>query len=118
MPRRKDTKFVTFNDGMLDICSVKGRKIVETKHCGIRFGFRTVGIKRFYEAKVLSNQIDEVVAILPVEDISTMDICIIREKQYKIIQIQNKYDENATLFIAFSGRVVTTYEDVRNNAEN
>ena len=31
MPRRKDTKFVTFNDGMLDICSVKGRKIVETK---------------------------------------------------------------------------------------
>ncbi len=79
MPRRKDTKFTTFNDGSLDICSVKGRKIVETRQAGIRFGFRTVGIKRFYEAKVLSNQIDEVVAILPVEDISTMDICIIRE---------------------------------------
>lgn len=61
MPRRKDTKFTTFNDGSLDICSVKGRKIVETRQAGIRFGFRTVGIKRFYEAKVLSNQIDEVV---------------------------------------------------------
>ena len=57
MPRRKDTKFTTFNDGSLDICSVKGRKIVETRQAGIRFGFRTVGIKRFYEAKVLSNQI-------------------------------------------------------------
>lgn len=55
MPRRKDTKFTTFNDGSLDICSVKGRKIVETRQAGIRFGFRTVGIKRFYEAKVLSN---------------------------------------------------------------
>ena len=100
MPRRKDTKFVTFNDGMLDICSVKGRKIVETKHCGIRFGFRTV------------------VAILPVEDISTMDICIIREKQYKIIQIQNKYDETPPCLLLSLERVVTTYEDVRDNAEN
>ena len=118
MPRRKDTKFTTFNDGSLDICSVKGRKIVETRQAGIRFGFRTVGIKRFYEAKVLSNQIDEVVAILPVEDISTMDICIIGEKQYKIIQIQNKYDETPPCLVLSLERVVTTYEDVRNNAEN
>lgn len=35
MPRRKDTKFTTFNDGSLDICSVKGRKIVETRQAGI-----------------------------------------------------------------------------------
>ena len=114
MSRRKDTKFVTFNDGILDICSVKGRKIVETKHCGIRFGFRTVGIKRFYEAKVLSNQIDEVVAILPVEDIiSAMDICIIGEKQYKIIQIQNKYDAAPPCLLLSLERVVIAYEDVR-----
>ena len=118
MPRRKDTKFTTFNDGSLDICSVKGRKIVETRQAGIRFGFRTVGIKRFYEAKVLSNQIDEVVAILPVEDISTMDICIIGEKRYKIIQIQNKYDATPPCLLLSLERVVTTYEDVRNHAEN
>ena len=118
MPRRKDTKFTTLKDGSLDICSVKGRKIVETRQAGIRFGFRTVGIKRFYEAKVLSNQIDEVVAILPVEDISTMDICIIGEKQYKIIQIQNKYDAAPPCLLLSLERVVTTYEDVRNHAEN
>ncbi|MFQ7528653.1 MAG: hypothetical protein ACLRMN_14585 [Mediterraneibacter gnavus] len=47
-----------------------------------------------------------------------MDICIIGEKQYKIIQIQNKYDAAPPCLLLSLERVVTTYEDVRNHAEN
>lgn len=113
MPRRKETKFVTFNDGCLEVCKVQGRKIVETKQEHVRFGYRTVGIKRFYEAKVLSSQIDEVVAILPIDNISTMDVCMIRGMQYKIVQIQNKYDQTPPCMFLSLEKITTLYEDVR-----
>jgi hypothetical protein len=113
MPRRRDKDFVTFNDGVLDVCKVQGRKIVDTKLSGIRFGTQTVGIKRFYQAKIISSQIDEVVAVPQDLKISTMDVCIIRGIQYKIIQVQNKYDKSpACLFLSLE-KIVTLYEDIR-----
>lgn len=113
MPRRKERNFITFNDGILDVCQVKNRKIIRTKIKGLRFGYRTVGVKRFYEAKVVSDKIDEVVSIPQSPQITTLDICIIRGIQYKIVQTQNKYDSlPASTFLSLE-RIVTLYEDVR-----
>lgn len=113
MPRRKDKNFVTFNDGILDICKVKNREIVETKLQGIRFGNRTVGIKRFYEAKVASDKVDKMVAILLHDMITTLDVCIIRGVQYKIVQMQEKYDASPAYMLLSLERIVTLYKDVR-----
>ena len=113
MPRRKERNFITFNDGILDVCQVKNRKIIRTKIKGLRFGYRTVGVKRFYEAKVVSDKIDEVVSIPQSPQITTLDICIIRGIQYKIVQTQNQYDSlPASTFLSLE-RIVTLYEDVR-----
>lgn len=118
MPRIKDKKFVTFNDGILDICKINNREIVDIKHSEIRYGYRTVGMKRFYEAKVMSDKIDEMVAILPTAEISTLDICIIRGIQYKIVQIQNKYDASPAYMLLSLERSVIQYKDMRENGKN
>jgi hypothetical protein len=118
VPRRKDRDFVTFNDGVLDICKVKDRKITGTKLSNVRFGYHTVGSKRFYEAKIVSDKIDEMVKILPSGDVSTLDMCIIRDIQYKILQIQNKYDASPPHLLLSLERIVTQYKDVRESGEN
>lgn len=55
--RLKNRGFETFNDGLLTVCEVSGRTILKTKREGIRFGNRTVGVKRFWEAKVAGSEI-------------------------------------------------------------
>lgn len=92
MPRLKDKVFNTFNDGTLSICEVEGRKITKTKYAGIRFGNRVVGIKRFWHAKVNSSTVDKTVAIPWGLVINTLNIVIINDRQYKILQIQEKFD--------------------------
>ena len=114
MPRIKDARFITFNDGNLDICRVSGRKITETIERGIRFGFQTVGYKRFYDAKVLSSQIDETVVIPYEREVTTLNVCMIRGKQYRIVQVQRKFDASPPCLLLSLERIVPEYEDVRN----
>lgn len=113
MPRRKDSRFITFNDGVLDICRANGRKITETIERDVRFGFQTVGYKRFYEAKVLSSQIDETIVIPYGRKVTTLDICMIHERQYRIIQVQRKFDASPPCLLLSLERIVPEYEDVR-----
>ncbi len=113
MPRRRDTRFIAFNDGNLDICRASGRKITDTIERDIRFGFRTVGYKRFYDAKVLSSQIDETVVIPYGRKVTTLDVCIIRKKQYRIIQVQRKFDASPPCLLLSLERIVPEYEDIR-----
>ena len=93
MPRIKNHNFVTFNDGILQICELSERKIVKTKMDRVRYGDMTVGIKRFWDAKVAGNDIEKTVAIPKIPDISRMDLILINGKQYKIEQIQDKFDQ-------------------------
>lgn len=113
MPRRKDSRFVTFNDGVLDICRANGRKIVETIEPNIRFGFQTVGYKRFYEAKVLSSQIDETVVIPYGRKVTTLDVCMIQGDQYRIVQAQRKFDTSPPCRLLSLEKIVPAYEDLR-----
>lgn len=113
MPRIKNRNFVTFNDGVLQICKLEERKIVETKMDRVRYGNMTVGIKRFWNAKVLGNDIEKTVAIPKVPNISRMDLIVINKKQYKIEQIQEKFDQNPPFLLLSLSSSTITYKDVR-----
>lgn len=118
MPRVQDNDFVTFNSGNLEICKAKERVLIETRHESVRFGDQTVGVVRFWEAKVASSSIDRLVAILPVPGLEQSDICIIDNKQYKIKQIQHKLDTvPACLFLSLEENTIR-YKDERQEAGN
>jgi hypothetical protein len=92
MPKIKDRIFNTFNDGTLDICEVEGRNIIKTTFADIRFGNRTVGISRFWNAKINSSTVDKTVAIPFDIKLTTLDMILIDGKQYKVLQVQEKFD--------------------------
>ena len=74
--RLKNRGFETFNDGLLTVCEVSGRTILKTKREGIRFGNRTVGVKRFWEAKVAGSEISCLVAVPEQPGIERGDIIL------------------------------------------
>ena len=77
MPRIKNHNFVTFNDGVLQICKLEERKIVETKMDRVRYGSMTVGVRRFWDAKVAGNEIEKTIAIPNVTYVSRLDLMLI-----------------------------------------
>ena len=113
MPRIKNHNFITFNDGILQICELSERKIVKTKMDRVRYGDMTVGIKRFWDAKVAGNDIEKTVAIPKIPDISRMDLTLINGKQYKIEQIQDKFDQMPPYLLLSLSTSPITYKDVR-----
>lgn len=113
MPRVNNKDMETFNDGALDICAVSERTIMGTKYSGIRFGKKTVGISRFWNAQMLSNNIDKLVSILPLPDIDRMDICVIDGEQYSIKQIQEKFDKKPACLYLSLERIPIQYKDGR-----
>lgn len=92
MPRLKNKMFETFNDGIADICTVKDRVIRETRISGLRYGIRTVGTTRFYNAKLASDAIDRLIAVPYNHLIKREDIVLTGGEQYKIKQIQEKIE--------------------------
>lgn len=118
MPRVKESAFICFNDGVLDICEVRDRAIVRTKYKRLHFGRQTVGSTRFWTAKAATYQIDAVVAVLPVAGVTTMDLCLLRGQQYKIVQVQDKFDaEPPCLYLSLS-REPLLYRDERTEYED
>lgn len=116
MPRVKNDEFITFNDGTMEICEAKNRTLVKTRQKDIRFGNQTVGVNRFWRAKVASNTVDRLVAIPPVPGISRSDICLIQGEQYKILQIQDKFDKYPPCLFLSLEREPVKYKDVREGA--
>ncbi|MDO4285235.1 MAG: hypothetical protein Q4C60_07835 [Eubacteriales bacterium] len=90
--RRTGSKFETFGDGVLTVCGADKRTIVNTKAEGIRYGNKTIGERRFWDAKVAGTVISAMVCILPYPGIERDDIVLIRERQYRISQVQHKFD--------------------------
>ena len=112
MPRIKDKRFVTFNDGLMEVCVTKNRTITETK-MSLRYGKKTVGYSKFYKAKIASVSIDKVVFVPMVSGISKMDMCIIDGEQYKIQMIQEKFDSSPPCLQLDLERNVPEFKDVR-----
>lgn len=129
MPRIRSRQFENFGDGLLTICDADERAINRTKMGRIRFGNRTVGVQRFWQAKTAGDKVDRLVSIpLPAaefEPVSTNDVVIIETEkneksshQYAIKQVQPKYDaEPPALYLSLE-KLVHPYKDRRDDSGN
>ncbi|EOS40925.1 hypothetical protein C808_00088 [Lachnospiraceae bacterium M18-1] len=126
MPGIKNKKFETFGDGLLTICEAEDRKLIQNKIEHVRYGNRTIGVSRFWQAKTAGNKVDKLLSIpldlLNLSQVNVHDIIILENEekgkggsgQYEIIQIQQKFDaEPPTLYLSLE-KLVHTYKDRRN----
>mgnify|MGYP004479121101 FL=1 len=124
MPRARRKQFETFTDGMLSICKTEGRAIVDTKLRDIRFGNRTIGERRYFDAQTAGNKITKLLSIpaatLNADDIEALDIVILNtqkksndQAQYKIVQIQEKFDATPPAIYLSLEKIVQSYKDRR-----
>ena len=97
----KIKNFETFNDGIIKIYTVtniskpgdRPKDGLSIKY-SLRFDYRTIGIKRNFEAMQAQVEINEMIAVQMHRDISTQDVVMINndDTQYKITQVQHKKD--------------------------
>lgn len=124
MPRARRKQFETFTDGMLSICKTEGRAIVDTKLRDIRFGNRTIGERRYFDAQTAGNKITKLLSIpaatLNIDSIESLDIVILNTQkksndpaQYKIVQIQEKFDATPPAIYLSLEKIVQLYKDRR-----
>ena len=114
MPRKKSRQFEVFGDGLLEICVTKDREIIAGRTEGpVRFGNRTVGVTRFYQAKVATDSISRMVAIPAGPEVRQVDLVIIGDTQYTISQIQDKFDAEPPCRYLSLKESPIRYKDVR-----
>lgn len=126
MPRIS-SEFETFGDGLLSICETDERSITRTKMEHIRYGNKTVGVQRFWQAKTAGNKVDKMVAIpmevLQLNQVLVNDIAILETEpgspgQYQILQIQSKYDSRPPVLYLSLERLIHPYKDERKENGN
>lgn len=125
MPRIKSRKFETFGDGLLTVCEAEERNLIRTKIEHVRFGNRTVGVSRFWQARTAGNKVDKLLSIpldLGIKTVDVNDIVILESEngsgQYGILQIQQKFDAEPPVLYLSLEKLVHTYKDRRNSSGN
>lgn len=87
----------TFNSGVLQICIKEDKRIKKNLIDGIlRYSDITLGVTRFYEARIADSSISKVVAV-PYQDVLNNDerskyAVLIDSKWYEVDMIQKKFD--------------------------
>lgn len=117
--RQKITNTETFNDG---VCTVY--KLTNTAQPGLRphmsptlyrklnFGYKTIGVKRNYEALQAQVKLDELISVLLDRKISTQDVVVIEGVQYEIRQVQHKKDTNPETSLLSLVKLEEDYDDL------
>lgn len=92
-------EFIPFNDGICTIYSVENsagdgdmpveQLILKYK---LRFRWHTVGMSRYYEAMQAQVKISNAVDVPLRVDVNAQDVAVINDRQYRIIQKQEKRD--------------------------
>lgn len=126
MPGMRKGRFETFGDGLLSICEADERCLIGTKVSRIRFGSRIVGVKRYWEAKAAGNEIVRMVSV-PLELLSAVpiyagDVAVLETRaetegnsgQYRILQIQTKYDTSPPSVYLSLENLLHPFKDRRN----
>lgn len=85
-------KTQTFNDGILSLYTIGDDDGLKPIQSGIRFGTRTVGSKRFFEAYEFQRRVDKVVRIPQTKEPQANDVAVIGGWQYNILQVQEIKD--------------------------
>ncbi|SCL88016.1 hypothetical protein [Sporanaerobacter sp. PP17-6a] len=104
MKIKTPTEFQTFNDGICDIYTVKTNKIDE-KIMSLRFGDRTVGMKRYYTARAANVDINRLIQIPQQLSITSLNRAVIENNEYKIEQVQHIKDTNPPVTILTLKRI-------------
>lgn len=100
MKIKTPTAFQTFNDGVCVLCgqknqSAKGnvpKKTYIIKEMRMPYERRTVGVRRFYDAKQDKAEIELLLRVPCAFNVSTQDICIVGGIQYGVYQVQDVMD--------------------------
>lgn len=87
------TEFLTFNDGLCNIYSLKGNAI-DQKLMTLCFGNRTIGVKRNYAARAASTKIDRLIQVPLQMSITASNRVVIDDAEYKIDFVQYLKDTN------------------------
>lgn len=124
---RISSDYETFGDGLLSICETEERSITGTKMEHIRYGNKTVGVQRFWQAKTAGNKVDKLISVpmevLQLNQILVNDVAILETEpgspgQYQILQIQPKYDSRPRALYLSLERLVHPYKDERQENGN
>ena len=124
---RISSDYETFGDGLLSICETDERSITGTKMEHIRYGNKTVGVQRFWQAKTVGNKVDKLISVplevLQLDQILVNDVAILQTEpgspgQYQILQIQPKYDSRPPALYLSLERLVHPYKDERQENGN
>ena len=125
MPQIPSRQFETFGDGLLAVCEADERTITRTKMEHVRFGNRTVGVQRFWQAKTAGNKVNKLLAVplsvLEIDMIEVSDVVILENEtemkdqagQYQILQAQPKYDARPPALYLSLEKLVHPYKDGR-----
>lgn len=124
MPRISSKHFENFGDGLLTICEADERSLIRTKLEHIRFGNRTVGVTRYWQAQTAGNKVDKLLAVplevLDTEQIEVNDVIILENEKtegqtghYQILQIQPKYDTKPPALYLSLEKLVHPFKDGR-----
>lgn len=128
MPQIPSRQFENFGDGLLAVCEADERTITRTKIEHIRFGNRTVGVQRFWQAKTAGNKVNKLLAVplsvLEIDMIEVNDVVILenetemkdRAGQYQILQVQPKYDARPPALYLSLEKLVHPYKDRRDDS--
>ena len=113
----KKNVFETFNDGVAEIYHLKdmsepGFKPVLRPDLFKKFHFKykTIGVKRNYEAAQAHVRLDEMISVPCDRNISTNDLCRIGKVVYQIKQIQHKTDTRPATTLLSLTRTECSYE--------
>ena len=113
----KKNVFETFNDGIAEIYCLKDvsapgfkpdmrPELMKKFH----FKYKTIGVKRYYEAAQSHVKIDELISIPCDRNISTQDICRISGVTYEIKQIQHKAETRPATTLLSLTRTEVAYD--------
>lgn len=113
----KKNVFETFNDGIVQIYRLKDvsqpgfhpdlrPELLKKFH----FKYKTIGVKRAYEAMQSHVRLDEMISIPNDRNISTQDICRINGIVYEVKQIQHKTDTRPATTLLSLTRTECSYE--------
>lgn len=113
----KKNVFETFNDGIVEVFLLKDlsepgdrpclRPVLEKK---FHFKYKTIGVKRAYEAMQSHVRLDEMISIPNDRNISTQHLCRISGIVYEIKQIQHKTDTRPATTLLSLTRTDSAYE--------
>ena len=95
MKVKTPTKFVSFNDGIVDFYKTdENDKIILNTRLHYRFSAKKIGVNRYYAARSNDIELSKLIAIHKNNRITTAFAAVIEKTRYKIEQVSNNTNTN------------------------